>query len=240
MEAVIPPQSQERRSQKRHQRSYARERLLLPHMPIQLDGTASTSRKAIEQYISEQFKTTYQATVSSFLPYLLSTKFNNSLSAAVGFQPAFSCKPLFLENYLDDAIENVMSQLTEQTITRDKIVEIGNLTSSRRGSSQTLFILIAAILHKAGFEWVAFTATKHVQQILSKLNLETFVVCDADPLRLSDQGQSWGSYYNCQPKVIAGNLDAAIDLFNHNNVISFLLENYQSSINEMARQIGYK
>ncbi len=234
MEAVNTSPLIERR---RHQRNLSRERLLLPLLPIQLDGLSSIFRSQVEAYISERFNVSYQAKVSHFLPYLLSTKINDSLSAAVGFQPANSAKSLFLENYLDDAIENVMTALMSQPIARDKIVEIGNLTSSRRGSSQMLFILIAAILKQAGFEWVVFTATKHVQQILSKLELDTIEVCDANPLRLSDRGDSWGSYYNNQPKVLAGNLDYAIDLLRRNDVINFMLENYHNTINDMARQI---
>lgn len=234
MEAINTSRLIERR---RHQRNLSRERLLLPLLPIQLDGPSSAFRHVIETYISERFNVSYQAKVSHFLPYLLSTQINHSLSAAVGFQPANSIKSLFLENYLDDAIEDVMTELMSRPIARNKIVEIGNLTSSRRGSSQMLFILIVATLQQAGFEWVVFTATKHVQQILSKLDLDTIELCDADPQRLSDHGESWGSYYNNQPKVLAGNLDYAIDLLRKNDVINFMLENYRNTINDMARQL---
>lgn len=234
MEAVNTPHQIEHR---RQQRNLSRERLLLPLLPIQLDGPSSASRNSIERYISERFNVSYQANVTKFLPYLLSTQINDTLSAAVGFQSATSNTPLFLEHYLDHAIENVMAELTTQTIARNKIVEIGNLTSSRRGSSQMLFILITAILQQAGFEWVVFTATKHVQQILSKLALDTIELCDADPLRLSDRGDSWGSYYNNQPKVLAGNLNYAIDFLRRNDVIKFMLENYRNTINDMAKQI---
>ncbi|MDF1588452.1 MAG: thermostable hemolysin [Gammaproteobacteria bacterium] len=234
MEAVNTSALTERR---RQQRNLSRQRLLLPLLPIRLDGPLSASRNSIETYISERFNVSYQAKVTHFLPYLLSTQINGALSAAVGFQPANSITPLFLENYLDDAIEAVIAELMSQPIARNKIVEIGNLTSSRRGSSQTLFILIVAILEQAGFEWVVFTATKHVQQILSKLNLDTLVLCDADPQRLSDHGDSWGSYYNNQPKVLAGNLDSAIDVLRTNDVINFMLENYRNTINDMARQL---
>ncbi|MBE0438966.1 MAG: thermostable hemolysin [Gammaproteobacteria bacterium] len=234
MEAINTSQSIDRRFD---QRNLSRQRLLLPLLAIQLDCPSSASRYSIEEYISERFSVSYQAKVSHFLPYLLSTQLNGALSAAVGFKPANATKSLFLENYLDDPIEAVMAKLMSQPIARNKIVEIGNLTSSRRGSSQMLFILIAATLQQAGFEWVVFTATKHVQQILSKLDLDTIEVCDADPQRLSDRGDSWGSYYNNQPKVLAGNLDYAIELFNRNDVIKFMLENYRNTINDMARQI---
>lgn len=234
MEAVNSPLPYERR---RKQRNLTRERLLLPLLPIHLDGPESSDRSEIESYVSERFNVSYQAKISHFLPYFLSSRASGSLSSAVGFQPAANNKSLFLETYLDEAIEDVITNIVMQPIARNKIVEIGNLTSSRKGSSQMLFILIAAILKQAGFEWVVFTATKHVQQILTKLDLQTIELCEADPQRLSDRGDSWGSYYNNQPKVLVGNLDYASDLFKRNDVINFMLENYQHVINEMAKQI---
>lgn len=236
MEAL---QTQLKLEQRNKRKAVRCERLLLPHLPLQLDHKFSADRPVIEHYISARFYESYQAEITSFLPYLLSTHNDNKLSAALGFQPANETSPLFLETYLDDEIQVVISAMTGQIVARDKIAEIGNLTSSRRGSSQMLFILIAAILHEAGFDWVVFTATKQVQQILDKLNLHTIQLCEADPRRLADHGQSWGSYYNNNPKVLAGNLAYAMVLLQQHKVIGFMLQNYRNTIVELAGQIKH-
>jgi len=214
------------------------ERLLLPHMPIQLHDPSSSQRDNVEQYVAGRFYANYEAKVNSFLPYLLaSSSTDNNLSAVIGFQPANNNQPLFLEQYLENNIESILSNRLGQDITRNKIVETGNLTSSRPGASQMLFILVAAILHQAGFEWVVFTATKQVKQLLEKLDLDVVAIGDANPEYLADKGQSWGSYYHDNPKIMTTSLTDGMRIFNQHHVIKFMLENYQNTITKLAKQL---
>jgi hypothetical protein len=213
------------------------DRLLLPHMPIQFDHATSPSKKVVEAFVADRFHHHYQAEITHFLPYLLSTKTNESLTAAMGFQPAGSVKPLFLEQYLTASIETEISRLTHKTVDRNTIAEVGNLTSVHRGTSQLLFVLTIAILHEAGFEWSVFTATKQVQHLLGRLNLVTITVCEANPDKLIDGKQSWGSYYDDRPNVLIGNLTDAIALLQQHEVIGFILKNYQKTIGDIAKTI---
>jgi len=227
-----------RQLQRKNKRAIARaERLLLPQMAIQFDTPSSPRRDTVEQYIAQCFQTSYQAEVNSFLPYLLSTPTEDKFTAALGFQPADADNALFLEQYLDDNIESVLSSVLKQTIPRNKIVEIGNLTSSRRGSSQLLFVIVAAILEKAAYEWVTFTATEQVKQLLEKLALDITDIAEASPNRLADKGESWGSYYNTIPKIRTTNLKDAMVIFRQHRVIGFMLKNYQNTINTIAKEL---
>ncbi len=217
----------------------SQERLLLPHLPLQFDKPSSSNRLEIERYITEQFFASYQAKVNTFLPYLLSTSANEKLTAVMGFQPAGEEAPLFLEQYLDSSsIESTISTKLNRIISRDSIVEVGNLTSSRKGTSQILFILTIAILHHAGFEWVTFTATKQVQKLLNKLQLVTIELAEADPSYLTDKGESWGSYYQNKPKILAGDLGNAMRQIEQHRVIKFILKNYQNTIMDIAKEIS--
>lgn len=213
------------------------QRLLLPLLTVRLHNASASDRTNIESYIAAQFFDHYTATVNTFLPLLLSSQRDEHITAAVGFQLASHTNHLFLESYLDQAIEKVISSQMKLPIERDSIVEIGNLTSSRRGSSFTLFVLIAAILQKSGYQWVTFTANRQVQQILSKLQLSTQFLAHANQHRLADKGQSWGSYYNDNPVVLAGNLQHAVECFSRDKVISFLLESQQDLINTIADEV---
>jgi hypothetical protein len=218
-------------------RAASADRLLLPHMPIQFDHATSPNKKGVENFVAERFRHHYQAEITHFLPYLISTKTNETLTAAMGFQPAGSVNPLFLEQYLTTSIETEISRLTNQTVDRNKIAEVGNLTSVHRGTSQLLFVLTIAILHEAGFEWSVFTATKQVQHLLARLNLITITVCEANPDKLIDGKQPWGSYYDDKPNVLIGNLTNAIALLQQHEVIGFILKNYQKTIGDIAKTI---
>ena len=222
---------------KKNTRAARADRLLLPHMPIQFDHAASLGKHVVKGFIAERFRHHYQAEVTHFLPYLISTKTNETLTAAMGFQPAGSVYPLFLEQYLKTSIEVEISRLTNKTIDRNTIAEVGNLTSVHRGTSPLLFVLTIAILHEAGFEWSVFTATKQVQHLLGRLNLVTITVCEADPDKLIDGKQSWGRYYDDKPNVLIGNLTDAIALLKQHDVIGFILKNYQNTIVDIAQKI---
>lgn len=214
------------------------ERLLLPHMPLQFDDLSSPSRQNVEHYIADSFHSSYQAEVTEFLPYLLSTHTNGKLIATIGFQPAATKHPLFLEQYITSNIELELSRLINESIKRNQIIEVGNLTSGHRGmASQILFILSVAILHQAGFKWVTFTATKQVQSLLDKLKLVPVEICEASPDNLVDKGVSWGSYYDDTPKVLAGNLADAIAQLNTHKVIRFILDSYKNDITNIANQL---
>jgi hypothetical protein len=222
---------------KKNTRVARADRLLLPHMPIQFDHATSPTKKVVEAFVADRFRHHYQAEITHFLPYLISTKTNEALTAAMGFQPASSVNQLFLEQYLATSIESEISRLTNQTVDRNKIAEVGNLTSVHRGTSQLLFVLTIAILHEAGFEWSVFTAPKQVQHLLGRLNLITITVCEANPDKLIDGKQSWGSYYEDKPNVLIGNLTDAIALLKEHEVIGFILKNYEKTIGDIAKTI---
>jgi len=213
-------------------------RLLLPHMPIQFDDSHSAHRPEIEAYIAEQFYINYQAKITHFSPYLLSSQSDNDIKAVMGFQSAQVDAPLFLEQYFNERIETVLSQSLDKDIQRHQIAEVANLTSNHRGSSHILFILTIAILHAAGFKWAVFTANRQVQALLAKLNLVTQEVGDARLALLVDSSESWGTYYDDNPKVVVGDLTQAIETLKDHKVISFVLKNHQRIIDDSVEKIA--
>ncbi|MBL1320880.1 MAG: thermostable hemolysin [Methylophaga sp.] len=219
--------------------SLRKERLLLTHMPIRFDADPSVEKVEVDDYVKQRFAEVYNATIDTFEPYILSTSNDKGISATIGFQPAATKKPLFLENYLTSTVEETLAVVLKQDVKREHIVEVGNLSSSDKGgASRILFILSVAILHQADFKWVTFTATNQVQRLLSKLNLTTVSICEADPTELTDRGESWGSYYTDRPQVVVGNLSDAIEQLKCHKVINSILDNYQNTIIAVANQIA--
>jgi len=172
----------------------------------------SLQRTLLESYISEQFATVYDAKLHDFMPLLLALSCQDEFCAASGIRLA-DTNNLFLEQYLPQSIETVLSNRMGHTVTRQHIAEIGNLASTKPGASQLLFIALTVILEASHLEWVTFTATPPVQKAIERLGIPLYQFCDANPLLLKNSSLTdWGSYYEQKPKVVAAQLSEAMNI----------------------------
>lgn len=211
------------------------QRLLLAQSPLSLISTESSQRSQVETFIARQFMARYEASLQVYLPFLLACFQNGEVTAALGFKLA-AAEPLFLEQYLEKSIELSLPENTN-SISREQIVEVGNLAMSFRAVSPLLFIVVAAILHKAGLRYVVFTATTQVRKLLEKLQLVTDVIGPADPGLLADKGQSWGSYYQHQPVILGGWLNEAVNHLRQHEVIQATLNRHADFISKTAARV---
>jgi hypothetical protein len=183
-------------------------------MPIfDLVDTSSFCRAQVEKYIENKFRTTYGATLTEYLPFLLTMRCGNQLRGAAGISLGTSGQSFFLELYVDLPIEQKLAQILGRSVDRKKLVEIGNLVATTSGTNKIVFIVLASMLHQAGFEWMTFTATKPLLASLEKLGFEYHLLGKADPSRLpSDCRETWGTYYQNEPQLVAGKLACALDI----------------------------
>lgn len=210
---------------------------VLPHLDAHAAHTPG--RAGVEQYIAQKFAQAYGASVTEFMPVLLSLNCGHRLSAAVGLRAAQQTG-LFLEQYLDCPIEQLIGQACERPVSRAGVVEIGNLVATYRGASQLLFILLSLILAQAGFQWVAFTATAQVQKNIGRLGIRTHYLADADPRQLSpEKRQAWGSYYDSRPRVIVAEMAGNMESLQQQRLIQYLSISYRHRLSELARFINY-
>ncbi len=170
----------------------------------------SADRAELETYIAEAFARSYGAKLSHFLPYMLGVRQDSDLAAVIGLQSAAGSN-LFLEQYLGTRVEQEVSRAFNEPVSRNQIVEVGNLVSTTSGASVQLLATLALVLRTAGFRWTIFTATDQVVEILRRMQFSPRILCDADPDRLTDGQEDWGSYYANSPKVIAGDLAKAYE-----------------------------
>jgi Thermostable hemolysin len=172
--------------------------------------TASTvnigdpSRKELEAFIHAVFKSAYGADITAFMPHLVALRDNNGvLMAAFGLKKA-SEGPLFLEQYLDEPIESLISKKLGKTIKRDEITKIGNLAVA---NPRNAGVLIAHVIQHSldlGIEWCVATAHHSLQNGVVKGGRDVYPLFPADKARLSAAEQAkWGAYYNRVPQVIA-------------------------------------
>ncbi len=146
-------------------------KLLSPAPEFSLSSEEDGSRGEAEAFIKQKFQQSYAADIHEFFPDLLCMRCLGMLSGTAGMRTAKN-RELFLEQYLEKSVETELSQLLKVDINRNSIVEIGNLVSSQRGASHLLFLLFTTVLHRAGYNWIVFTATKALYNNLIKLGFE--------------------------------------------------------------------
>ena len=173
---------------------------------IELQDVNDAGRRALEEFIHATFKRAYGANIQHFLPRLMSLKdHRDDLIAAVGFHAAKN-NSLFLEQYLDNPIENVISEKLGRHVQRHKIMEVGNLAVATAGGARGLIIALTSYLKGAGFDWVVFTAVPSLVNSFQKMGLEIIPLTEAKKERLINGRDQWGSYYDANPMVVAGDV----------------------------------
>jgi len=212
-------------------------RLLSPVPAFNMHSPSSPERELIETYIFDQFKSNHDAIVHDFMPLFLSTSCNGRYSAVTGIRPALG-RDLFLEQYLPEAADKILGRLAGRQVERKDFVEIGNLASTQRGSSQLLFLILAAVLQRAGYEWLVFTATPQVNKTIKRLGFKLYDIGYADRSVLdADALENWGSYYECRPGIVAGNLSEGLKVLTSKKIYSHIIALYHTRIDALALQM---
>lgn len=159
---------------------------------------------AVRQLIQRRYAIAHGAVPAADFPHfcVVDPGGEDGPAAALGFRFA-GTERLFLEDYLDDPIELIVSAKFGQTIGRERIVEIGAHASDRSRATVALWARTAR--HLDGLADVAVAVlTAPLRSMLRRLGVSVYELCDADPARLPDGGTNWGKYYDQAPRVCAG------------------------------------
>ncbi|MDX8399966.1 MAG: thermostable hemolysin [Gallionellaceae bacterium] len=189
-----------------------------------------SDRVEVEAFIRETFALAYGANVTSFMPRLLAVcRKDGDLLAAFGVRSAKNDK-LFLENYIDHPIEQVIEEKTGVKLERGKIVEIGNLAAIYPGGVRWMIVALTVMLYEEGYEWVVFTGTSTLRNGFNKLGLYPIDICPArvDLLDAEEQAR-WGTYYDNKPTVMFGNIRQGFQAMSANPKLLKLLNGENGS-----------
>lgn len=192
-----------------------RPRRTLSSRIIRFDDPCRDERRRVERFIEDAYAEAYGGQIRAHYPTLMSVQDEAGvLYAAVGFRHAGEA-PLYLEQYLEDPVESVLGQAIGTRVDRAHVVEIGGLASSGQGATVFLFAAMAHHLQKEGLRFAVATATDELRRIFHKAGLGPLQLARADPRRLDDGGGSWGAYYQTDPVVLAGSIEAATTPLDH-------------------------
>lgn len=177
---------------------------------LRLHGRDDPQRAEVERFIRRVYAQRYGATVAGFAPTLVSLAHpDGSIAAAAGYRGAAS-GPLFLERYLGRPIEEVLAERGGSRPARAQVVEIGHLASGHAGAGRRLIFLLAPQLARERFRWATATLTRELLQLFGRLGLAPLALASADPAALGDEARLWGSYYEHDPVVLAGEIRPAL------------------------------
>jgi hypothetical protein len=169
-------------------------------------------RGELESFVAHAFQDKHGAQIHSFMPDLLGMhNASGELRAVAGCRPAGQ-EPLFLEQYLDEPVEALLSARLGQPVARREIIEIGNLASNGCRQARHLVSLLPRYLLDRGYTWAIFTATGLVRDVLQSVGAELIELAVADHGKVSTGNDAWGSYYRNDPRVMAGYLPDGLHL----------------------------
>ncbi|HEY5717113.1 MAG TPA: thermostable hemolysin [Motiliproteus sp.] len=167
---------------------------------------SAQNRLQAQEFIRDQFRREHNAHLRHFARHLVAlTDTQHLIQACVGFQGAHE-SPLFLEQYLDQPIEQLLSLLEGKPVQRRAILEVGNLASRYSGCTRRIILSLGHYFLSQGYQWLVITATPRILNSFSKLGvgLELIPLSPARPERLGAAAADWGNYYELEPQVVAG------------------------------------
>lgn len=166
-------------------------------------------RARIQSYIHQRYQHRFGATLTEWLPTLVSVQKNGEILAAAGYRGAED--PLFLERYLAAPIEQYLRD-QDAPVARSRIVEAGQFAALRPGAGRLLVPLLARHLHEQGFDWAVSTLTSELHHLFARMGLAHQPISAATPDHLSErERKDWGNYYAHDPRVFAGRLPAILE-----------------------------
>jgi len=216
------------------------ELMQLAHTSTSLDLTQNNSqfisarindvhRKNLENTVKEGFLVAYNAKLTSFMP-LLCRYVTEQGKCTLGLRQATS--PLFIEQYLASPVEDFL----DESISRNKIFELGNLCSTNRRATLAHFIIVNEALQSVGAKHLVFCATNKVRALLRLLGVTCTEIALASSF-VVENPLKWGSYYANQPTVCIVSLEQAHQQVLNTPMLYSLMQQNHSNINSLVNAL---
>ena len=169
----------------------------------------SAERPELEAFVRAAFERKHGASVTSFMPTLLSFRDGHAdLRGVIGLRGA-SADALYLEQYLEQPVEAAIAAVTGQPVERRQVIEVGNLAGANCRTAMRMVAALPAYLLERDYQWIVFTATSAVRGILQGFGAPLVELARAERGRVARGPDQWGRYYETDPRVLAGYLPAS-------------------------------
>ncbi|MFQ3234817.1 MAG: hypothetical protein ACI9C4_000368 [Paraglaciecola sp.] len=200
---------------------------------IEVFAKRDEGRKNVERFIEQGFLTSYNATISISMPWILAIS-TGFFKAALGIRSATD--PLFVEQYSEQPIECILHDIYAPVL-RSEIAEIGHLYSNAKKFTIPLFLTTAVSLFCNNYKFMVFAATENVLDLIERSGIAHQMITPADPDKLTKSNNNWGAYYDTNPKVVAISLSNVMQVINHNKKFCVMFEHLGQQISSTTQKL---
>lgn len=165
------------------------------------------ARGVLEQFVRASFEAAWGARLEQLMPRLMSVRTpRDGLIAVCGLRdPRYNS--LYLEHYLDLPVESALERAAGEPVSRNALMEVGNLAVARPGHARFLIAALTGHLHETGRQWAVFTAVPALRNAFARLGIDLVTLCPARIGRLPPRERAqWGRYYDSKPLVMAASV----------------------------------
>lgn len=155
--------------------------------------------------VGQKYREVFAASFTPSFGSWLTCGTGQEARAALGYRRAGEA-PLFLECYIDQPIEDLVSARLGRGIPRQQIVELGNFAAADAWAMIELWGTAVNDLGAEGEVAVA-TLTATLRRMFARIGLPIAVLAPARAERAAQAGQDWGRYYDLDPQVCMGVID---------------------------------
>ena len=155
-------------------------------------------------YVRQRYREAFGATLSPSFSHWMDKGEDGQSCAALGYRRAGD-EPLFLERYLGQSIETLVSAALNRKIPRERIVEIGNFAAGNALAMLDLWGAAANDLGSASEVAVA-TLTAPLRSMFARIGVPITVLAPAGADRVGEDQAAWGKYYELDPQVCVGEI----------------------------------
>lgn len=155
------------------------------------------------QFVHDQYKLHFDCDLRHYMPSHLVLFEEDRIMAVAGIRAA-NTESLFLEQYLDESIEESILAKMHQVMDRSKIVEVGGFAARDHLSALKLMLQLSRQLDEMGFEMLVCAANRPIQKCLKLSGFTWKILGEVRPERVDHSANHWGKYYQSRPSLLAG------------------------------------
>ncbi|MCW5253060.1 thermostable hemolysin [Streptomyces sp. SHP 1-2] len=120
---------------------------------------------------------------------------------------------VFLEQYLDAPVEEILSAHAGEFVDRRDILQVSSIASVRPSAGMELIQAFPLVFACLGRPYAAMTMTGRLAAVMQRVGVVLHPVCQADGSRLpAAELARWGRYYATRPVVGYGHISEQTDL----------------------------
>jgi len=183
------------------------------YFQLHLVEAENEGRAEAQRFISEAYHRVFDAELRDFYPSIITLcAAGKGLKGAVGARYADG-QSVFLEQYLEQSVEQLIQARTSAAVARSRIVEIGNLSVIRPALTYPFISMIGNWLQGYGVDWIVSSLTATLRSLLTRTGVTLVDLGAARAQMLVKQTSNWGRYYEHGPRVTAVNLADGLSRF---------------------------